>query len=207
VQPLPIPVSGVLAARCSFGARAVLPEGNCAAVSPIFCALGVVCWPKVGRPARKAWPARAEQRAMTTTLVHSVCTSSSNLRILCVDDDPLLRRILQLNLLAEGHAVEVVGDGDSACVRAIAEPPDLILLDVMMPGRDGYSVLGELKTNHRTRDIPVVLLTAKASDEEIWEGWRAGADYYLTKPFDLDQLLYFVREVLPGEALQGGRAR
>jgi DNA-binding response OmpR family regulator len=136
-----------------------------------------------------------------------VCTSSSNLRILCVDDDPLLRRILQLNLLAEGHEVEAVGDGDSACVRAIAEPPDLILLDVMMPGRDGYSVLGELKANHRTRDIPVVLLTAKASDEEIWEGWRAGADYYLTKPFDLDQLLYFVREVLPGEALQGRRAR
>lgn len=134
---------------------------------------------------------------MTFAMTEPAPTSTrTRLRILCVDDDPLLRRILQLNLLAEGHDVEVLPDGESAYERARDTEPDLILLDVMMPGRDGYTVLGQLKADETTRDIPVVLLTARASDEEVWEGWRAGADYYLTKPFDLDQLVYFVRQVL-----------
>ncbi|HEX5615837.1 MAG TPA: response regulator [Acidimicrobiia bacterium] len=137
---------------------------------------------------------------MTIALSSAVAAPTrTRLRILCVDDDPLLRRILQLNLLAEGHVVDVLADGSSVYEHARSQRPDLILLDVMMPGRDGYSVLGQLKSDEATRDIPVVLLTARASDEEVWEGWQAGADYYLTKPFDLDQLVYFVRQVLGSE--------
>jgi DNA-binding response OmpR family regulator len=66
----------------------------------------------------------------------------------------------------------------------------------MMPERDGLDVLGSLKSHPRTKDIPVVLLTAKATDAEVWEGWRAGADYYITKPFNLDELLHFVELLL-----------
>ena len=137
---------------------------------------------------------------MTLAMTSAVPAPTRNrLQILCVDDDPLLRRILQLNLLAEGHVVDVLPDGESVYELARSKHPDLILLDVMMPGRDGYSVLRQLKSDDATRDIPVVLLTARASDEEVWEGWQAGADYYLTKPFDLDQLVYFVRQVLGSE--------
>jgi DNA-binding response OmpR family regulator len=63
----------------------------------------------------------------------------------------------------------------------------------MMPGRDGYEVLRAIKSSESTRHVPVVLLTAKASDAEIWQGWQAGADYYLTKPFNVDELVHYLR--------------
>jgi DNA-binding response OmpR family regulator len=74
--------------------------------------------------------------------------------------------------------------------------PDLIVLDVMMPGRDGFDVLEQLKARPRTAVIPVVLLTAKAADADVWEGWKSGADYYMTKPFDPGELARFAHQVL-----------
>lgn len=112
---------------------------------------------------------------------------------LVVDDDPNIREVVFYNLMAEGMNVRTVDNGVDAEREAITDPPDVIVLDVMMPGRDGYAVLDDLKNDPRTQDIPVVLLTAKATDEEIWRGWRSGADYYITKPFSLDELLYFMR--------------
>ena len=114
-------------------------------------------------------------------------------RCLVVDDDPNIREVVFYNLAAEGMDVRTVDNGSEAEREAFADPPDVIVLDVMMPGRDGYDVLETLKNDARTRDIPVVLLTAKATDEEIWRGWRSGADYYITKPFSLDELVYFMR--------------
>jgi DNA-binding response OmpR family regulator len=64
-----------------------------------------------------------------------------------------------------------------------------------MPGRDGLEVMAALRARAETRDIPVVFLTARASDSDIWEGWKAGAAYYLTKPFDTDQLMGFVKRL------------
>lgn len=113
-------------------------------------------------------------------------------RVFVVDDDPHLLELLALNLRADGLDVEAFDHGLDVCERAAIEAPDVIVLDVMLPDRDGLSVLRELKDDPETRDIPVVLLTAKATDEEVWAGWSAGADYYITKPFELDELLRFI---------------
>lgn len=112
------------------------------------------------------------------------------------DDDPDILHLLTLNLQAEGYEVVQAMNGDEAWTLARNAVPDLIVLDVMMPERDGLDVLACLKANPRTKDIPVVLLTAKATDAEVWEGWRAGADYYITKPFILDELLHFIDHVV-----------
>lgn len=111
---------------------------------------------------------------------------------LVVDDDPAIRDILVMNLEAEGMTVQTAENGDDALVLARELLPDLIVLDVMMPGRDGYAVLAELKADSATSEIPVVLLTAKAADDDVWEGWKSGADYYITKPFNVDELMYFI---------------
>ena len=113
-------------------------------------------------------------------------------RCLVVDDDPAIREILVTNLAAEGMEVHTAENGDDALHLARDLLPDLIVLDVMMPGRDGYAVLGELKSDVATADIPVVLLTAKGGEDDVWEGWKSGADYYITKPFSVDELMYFV---------------
>jgi DNA-binding response OmpR family regulator len=117
-------------------------------------------------------------------------------RILVADDDPGILDLLAMNLTAEGFEVLVATNGEEAWSLARNAVPDLIVLDVMMPERDGLDVLASLKAHPRTKHIPVVLLTAKATDAELWEGWRSGADYYITKPFNLDELLHFVEYLL-----------
>jgi DNA-binding response OmpR family regulator len=116
-------------------------------------------------------------------------------RVLIVDDDPDVLALLALNFDAEGFDVLTCTSGADAEAVALSALPDLILLDVMMPERDGLEVLRALKATARTRDIPVVLLTARSTDADIWEGWRSGTDYYMTKPFDLDELLRFADHV------------
>ncbi|GAC1312400.1 MAG: hypothetical protein NVSMB16_09230 [Acidimicrobiales bacterium] len=117
---------------------------------------------------------------------------------LVVDDEPSIRELVALNLEAEGLVVRTAKNADEAELIARAIIPDLIILDVMMPGRDGYDVLTSLKASEETRDIPVVLLTAKATDEEIWQGWTSGADYYITKPFNVDELIHYVNLIFDG---------
>src|SRR2546423_14808563 len=98
-------------------------------------------------------------------------------RVLVADDDPDMVTILRVNLEAEGYSVEEAGDGVEAWQRARETRPDMVVLDVMMPEVDGFAVLDRMRADPDTCDIPVVLLTAKCSDEEIFEGWRSGADY------------------------------
>ena len=114
-------------------------------------------------------------------------------RIVIADDDPDIQELLVLNLRAEGLVVEATDNGEDAVRLARETTPDLIVLDVMMPQRTGLSALTELKADPATAHIPVVLLTAKSTDAEVWEGWETGADYYITKPFDMDEILNFVR--------------
>ena len=113
-------------------------------------------------------------------------------RVLVADDDPDMVTILRVNLEAEGYAVDAAVDGQAALDLARGTRPDMIVLDVMMPRIDGIAVLTEMRSDPDTRDIPIVLLTAKSNDDDIWAGWQAGADYYLTKPFQLDELLHFI---------------
>jgi DNA-binding response OmpR family regulator len=134
---------------------------------------------------------------MALAPVHQIRpTRPGGRRILFADDDPGMRAIVYINLEAEGFEVTVVDDGETALMEVERSLPDLIVLDVMMPGRDGFDVLEQLKARPRTAVIPVVLLTAKAADADVWEGWKSGADYYMTKPFDPGELARFAHQVL-----------
>jgi DNA-binding response OmpR family regulator len=124
-------------------------------------------------------------------------------RVLVADDDPDILKIVTANLEAEGIEVDAVANGVEAQARALRTAPDLIILDIGMPGRNGLEVMAALRAHPETADVPVVLLTARASDADIWEGWKAGAAYYLTKPFDTAQLLHFVNNLFDTKAHAG----
>ncbi len=110
-------------------------------------------------------------------------------KILLVDDNADMRLYLQRLLLEGGYAVETAADGILALAAALKQPPDLVLSDVMMPRLDGFGLLRELRANPTTRDIPIVLLSARAGVEAQLGGLSAGADDYLTKPFSARELL------------------
>lgn len=118
---------------------------------------------------------------------------SESVRIVIADDDPDLLELLRINLEAEGHTVKVACNGTEALDLALHAHPDLLVLDVMMPGFDGLEVTRMLRARPETAHLPIVLLTARGSNPEILEGWRSGADYYITKPFELEHLLYFIQ--------------
>ena len=105
------------------------------------------------------------------------------------DDDPVIRRLLQLDWAVEGWEVVIADDGVAGLAAARREAPDAILLDVMMPKMDGLAVAAELKNDPATAKIPVVLLSAKAQANDVAAGSAAGADEYITKPFDPLELL------------------
>src|SRR5687767_15984670 len=97
-----------------------------------------------------------------------------SMRILVVDDEPDVLLVCRVNLQGEGHVVLEAPDGEAGLERARSERPDLIVLDIMLPHQDGFAILDKLKREPETRDIPVVLLTAKAREEDQIRGWRAG---------------------------------
>jgi DNA-binding response OmpR family regulator len=123
-------------------------------------------------------------------------------RIVIADDDDDIRQVLRMTLEEEGYSVAAACDGDAARDLVLATLPDLVVLDVMMPGLDGFEVLRILRARAQTREIPVVLLTAKTSDTDVWMGWEAGASSYLTKPFDFDELLRCIRMIGDASAAQ-----
>ena len=118
--------------------------------------------------------------------------------MLVADDDADIRFILRTNLEAEGMAVDEAVDGEQALTLAARLGPDVVVLDVMMPGRDGLDVLTALRGDPATAELPVIVLSAKSSDGDIWAGWRAGADIYLTKPFEIDLLVKHIRALAAG---------
>ena len=124
---------------------------------------------------------------------------SSGRLIVVADDERDIADLLTLNLVMEGYRVETVYDGQAALEAVRALQPDFVLLDVMMPKLDGLEVLRTLKGDPGTRDIPVIMLTAKAGDDDVWAGWQAGASYYVTKPFDLDQLVRYLHHLEAAE--------
>ena len=117
-------------------------------------------------------------------------------RVLVVEDDPGVRRMLELMLAAEGYEAESASDGREALHRLDAPPPDLVILDVMMPGADGFTVLRELRTRDGWETVPVVVTTALGTDQDMWQGWQSGADYYLVKPFSIEELRAIVVRLL-----------
>jgi len=116
------------------------------------------------------------------------------MRILLVEDERKVASFVRRGLEAERYTVDVASDGEAGLARALAEPYDLVILDVMLPGRDGLGVLRALRAAQR--QVPVLLLTARASVEERVHGLDEGADDYLTKPFDFAELVARVRALL-----------
>jgi PAS domain S-box-containing protein len=138
-------------------------------------ALGWLSEGKIGTQTRE--PENSEDR-----------TVSPSARILLVDDNADMRNYLH-RILSEFYEVDEVADGETALAAVYNRPPDLILSDVMMPGMDGFALLQQLRRDPRSREIPILLLSARAGEESAVEGLEAGADDYLIKPFSRRELL------------------
>ena len=119
-------------------------------------------------------------------------------RVLLVDDDEDVRHMTRVALGFEGFDVTEAADGTSGVAAIRADHPDAVVLDVMMPGRDGIDVLRELRGDDAFAELPIVLLTAKAGVNAEQEGWDAGATAYLTKPFTGTALAATLRRLLSG---------
>ena len=119
-------------------------------------------------------------------------------RVLAVDDDPVIQRLLQVNLEMEGYEVETASDGVEALEKVRSFAPDLVLLDVMMPRKDGWQVCAEMRDDPALGAIPVIFLSARAQDADMQKGTDLGASYYVTKPFDPIELLDLVAELTAG---------
>jgi len=117
-------------------------------------------------------------------------------KVLVIDDDPVILELLRVNFEIEGFEVVVAPDGVEGLAKASGAKPDVILSDIMMPRMDGLEVVARLKAGAATRHIPIILLSAKAQNAEVQQGLDAGADDYVTKPFDPLELIDRVNAVL-----------
>jgi DNA-binding response OmpR family regulator len=122
--------------------------------------------------------------------------STAEGRILIVDDESAIRLVCQLNLASVGFQTLEASDGETALTLARTEHPDLILLDVMLPGIDGLDVAKELASSPETREIPILFLSARSDRSDEERGHEVGGLGYITKPFDPAELIDKVRDVL-----------
>lgn len=117
-------------------------------------------------------------------------------RIYIADDEPDIRNLLTFTLVDEGHEVLTVPDGAKAVAAVAEDPPDLLVLDLMMPVMDGFQVLDELEARGVRALTRVLMLTARRTEKDRLEGLQHGADLYISKPFDTDELLVAVHDLL-----------
>jgi len=116
-------------------------------------------------------------------------------KVLVIEDEEVIRKILKLQLNKWGYKVTKVEDGVQAILKLGKENFDLIICDIMMPNKDGWELIKEVKLSPKTKDIPVIVLTAKNKDSDMFKGYELGATYYITKPFTKAQLLHGIQLV------------
>ncbi len=116
--------------------------------------------------------------------------------VLVVDDEPMARTMLRLILVRAGFEVREAEDGKAALTEVDKSLPDLMILDIMMPGIDGFEVCERLRADESTNSLPIIMLSAKTDSESVKRGLNLGANKYLTKPVGPDELTRHVREVL-----------
>lgn len=121
-------------------------------------------------------------------------------KILVVDDDVGVRTLVRDVLEIEGYDVDVAENGYAALRRVEAGRPDCVVLDIMMPGLDGYGVLSRIRGADGGQALPVIMLTAAADDSHAWRAWSGGVDYFLAKPFDPSELLRYLDYLFAGAA-------
>jgi CheY-like chemotaxis protein len=126
--------------------------------------------------------------------------SDAPVRVLVVDDDDVIRQLICLNLELEGFEVYEAVDGLDALAKVGEVDPAVVTLDVMMPRLDGWDAAAQLRSNPATAHVRVVLLTARAMEADLKRGSRLGVDFYLTKPFDPDDLVNVVRRLAEAPA-------
>ena len=117
-------------------------------------------------------------------------------KILVVDDEEVIRKSLRIHLDKLGYEVMEAADGEQAIEQLGKDDFDLLICDIMMPKKDGWEVIKEVKSNPKTKNLPVIVLTAKNEDPDMFKGYDLGANYYMTKPFTKSQLLYGLKLML-----------
>src|SRR5437667_2784551 len=127
-------------------------------------------------------------------------------RILIVEDERQLTEVLNYNLQREGYEVSIAHDGQEGLRKAQSLLPDLILLDLMLPVMNGLDVCRELRSGERTKEIPIIVLTAKAEETDQVVGFSMGADDYVTKPFSIKVLLERIKALLRRRESDNGKA-
>ncbi len=125
--------------------------------------------------------------------------------ILVIEDDDIVARTIERSLRGEEFRVVLASSGVEGLKAARRRPPDLVILDVIMPGMDGYTVCREIRSDPILSNIPILFLTAKIKDEDKIAGFKAGADDFLCKPFNVDELILRLRAILRRSNLQSAR--
>ena len=128
-------------------------------------------------------------------------------KILIADDSPNIREILKMSLETDGYSVVLAEDGEQALAMVTDEKPDLVIIDVMMPKVNGFQVCRRVKTERATHDVPVIMLTAKSGQQDVYWGKDCGADEYITKPFSTKDLAKTIARLLGVRATRGGHAQ
>ena len=113
-------------------------------------------------------------------------------KILVVDDEETIRKFVKMHLVKDGYEVKEAADGEQAIDQLKKDRFDLIILDIVMPKKNGWEVIQEVRSHSITKNLPVIFLTAKNQDEDMFKGYEEGANYYITKPFTKSQLLFAI---------------
>jgi DNA-binding response OmpR family regulator len=117
-------------------------------------------------------------------------------KVLIVDDEEVIRKFLRIHLDKLGYEVMEAADGEQAIEQLGKDDFDLLICDILMPKKDGWEVIKEAKSNPKTKNMPLIVLTAKNEDSDMFKGYDLGASYYMTKPFTKGQLLYGLKLML-----------
>ena len=121
-------------------------------------------------------------------------------RVLVVDDHPAMVKLIEDALLDAGFSVDTAGDGAECLRKAAARPPDLVILDVVMPRMDGFQALRKLRERSEMRDVPVIILTVRKESGDLLTGWMAGATVYINKPCSMEKLVAATKRLLGAPA-------
>ena len=117
-------------------------------------------------------------------------------KVLIVDDEEVIRKFLRIHLAKLGYEVKEAADGEQAIEELGKNDFDLLICDILMPKKDGWEVIKKVKSNSKTKHMPVIVLTGKNEDSDMFKGYDLGANYYITKPFTKAQLLYGLKPML-----------
>ena len=119
-------------------------------------------------------------------------------KVLIVDDEEVVRNFLRIHLAKLGYEVKEAGDGEQAIEELEKGDFDLLICDILMPKKGGWEVIKEVRTNSKTKHLPVIVLKAKNEETDMFKGYDLGANYYMTKPFSKAELLYGLRLMFDG---------